>query len=75
MHAFAQVVKLRPDYADGHINIGLTYIEWEKYSAARSDEQALALSPNNARALYYPALVGTAGRDITTRKWPTSREW
>src|ERR1039457_1447527 len=58
MHAFEQVVKLRPDYADGHINIALTYIEWEKYSAARSDlEQALALSPNNARALYYLALV------------------
>jgi len=58
MHAFEQVVKLRPDYADGHINIGLTYIEWEKYSAARASlEQALALSPNNARALYYLALV------------------
>jgi tetratricopeptide (TPR) repeat protein len=58
MHAFEQVVKLRPDYADGHINIGLTYIEWEKYSEARADlEKALELSPNNARALYYLALV------------------
>ena len=46
MHAFEQVVKLRPDYADGHINVGLTYIEWEKYSDARGSlEQALALSP------------------------------
>ena len=53
MHAFEQVVKLRPDYADGHINIGLTYIEWEKYSAARRDlEQALvAESEQRARAL------------------------
>jgi Flp pilus assembly protein TadD len=58
MAAFEQVLKLRPDYADGHINIGLTYIEWEKYSAARADlEKALELSPNNARALYYLALV------------------
>jgi tetratricopeptide (TPR) repeat protein len=58
MHAFEQVVKLRPDYADGHINIGLTYIEWEKYSEARASlEKALDLSPNNARALYYLALV------------------
>lgn len=58
MHAFEQVVKLRPDYADGHINIGLTYIEWEKYSEARSSlEHALALDSNNARALYYLALV------------------
>lgn len=58
MHAFEQVVKLRPDYADGYTNIGLTFIEWEKYSAARpSLEKALELSPNNARALYYLALV------------------
>ncbi len=58
MHAFEQVPKRRPDYADGYINIGLTYIEWEKYSSARpSLEKALELSPNNARALYYLALV------------------
>jgi Tfp pilus assembly protein PilF len=58
MHAFEQVVKLRPDYADGYTNVGLTFIEWEKYSSARpSLEKALELSPNNARALYYMALV------------------
>ncbi len=58
IHAFNQVVKLRPDYADGFINIGLTYISWEKYSSARESlDKALALSANNARALYYMALV------------------
>ena len=58
LHAFEQVVRLRPDYADGYTNIGLAYIEWEKYSSARpSLEKALELSPNNARALYYLALV------------------
>jgi Flp pilus assembly protein TadD len=58
IQAFSQVVKLRPDYADGHTNVGLTYIEWEKYSSAREHlEKALELSPNNARALYYLALV------------------
>ncbi len=58
IHAFTEVVKLRPNYADGHINIGLTYIEWEKYTSARASlDKALALSPNNARALYYLALV------------------
>ncbi|MBV8436259.1 MAG: tetratricopeptide repeat protein [Silvibacterium sp.] len=58
MHAFEQVVKLRPDYADGFINLGLANIEWEKYSAARAYlEKALVLSPNNARALYYLAIV------------------
>lgn len=58
IQAFQQVVKLRPDYADGYTNIGLTYIEWEKYSSARASlEKALQLSPSNARALYYLALV------------------
>ena len=58
IHAFSQVVKLRPDYADGYTNIGLTNIEWEKYASARGGlEKALELDPNNARALYYLALV------------------
>jgi Flp pilus assembly protein TadD len=56
--AFAQVVKLRPDYADGYTNIALTNILWEKYGSARGSlEKALALSPDDARALYYMALV------------------
>jgi tetratricopeptide (TPR) repeat protein len=51
-------VKLRPDYADAYTNIGLTNIEWEKYESARGGlEKALELDPNNARALYYLALV------------------
>ncbi len=58
IHAFGEVVKLRPDYADGYTNIGLTDIEWEKYASARGSlERALALRPDNARALYYLALV------------------
>ena len=58
IQAFGEVVKLRPDYADGYTNIGLTNIEWEKYGSARGSlEKALALSPDNARALYYLALV------------------
>jgi tetratricopeptide (TPR) repeat protein len=56
--AFQQVVKLRPDYADGYINLALTDIQWEKYSDARPNlEKALALSAGNARALYYLGLV------------------
>jgi Flp pilus assembly protein TadD len=58
VNAFAQVVKLRPDYADGYTNIALANILWEKYGSARGGlEKALALSPDNARALYYMALV------------------
>lgn len=58
VHAFAQVVSLRPDYADGYTNIALTEIEWEKFDSSRKAiEKALALSPNSARALYYRALL------------------
>ena len=56
--AFAQVVRLRPDYKDGYINQGVNLIEWEKYAEARVPlEKALALQPSDARALYYLALV------------------
>jgi len=58
LQAFAQVVRLRPDYKDGYINLGVTYIEWEKYVEARAPlEKALTLRPDDARALYYLALV------------------
>ena len=58
LHAFEQVVRLRPDYKDGYINTGVTFIEWEKYAEARAPlEKALALKPDDARALYYLALV------------------
>jgi tetratricopeptide (TPR) repeat protein len=58
IHAFNEVVKLRPDYADGYTNIGVTNISWEKFESARSAiETALKLSPNNGRALYYEAQI------------------
>jgi len=58
LNAFEQVTHLRPGYKDGYVNLGLTYISWEKYSQARKPlEKALALLPNDARALYYLALV------------------
>ena len=84
IQAFGEVVKLRPDYADGFINIGLTNIEWEKYAAARGGlEKALALSPKNARALYYLALVerreGHCDKEIAdlqevVRQYPQARD-
>jgi tetratricopeptide (TPR) repeat protein len=58
VQAFAEVVRLRPDYADGYTNVALTEIEWEQFDPARrAIEKALQLSPNNARALYYRALL------------------
>ena len=84
LHAFEQVVRLRPDYADGYTNLGLTYIQWEKYAEARSSlEHALNLSHFNARALYYLALVERragnceaelADLEEVVRQYPESRD-
>jgi tetratricopeptide (TPR) repeat protein/nitrate/TMAO reductase-like tetraheme cytochrome c subunit len=67
--AFSEVVKLRRDYADGYINIGLTEIVWEKYGSARTAiRKALSLDPENARALYYDGLLqrraGNSAKEI-----------
>jgi Tfp pilus assembly protein PilF len=56
--AFTQVINLRPDYADGYVNVALTDMQWEKYGSAKGAiDKALSLSPDSARALYYAALV------------------
>jgi tetratricopeptide (TPR) repeat protein len=56
--AFARVTELRPDYADAYANVAIADFQWERYDAARASlEKALQLSPHNARALYYLALV------------------
>jgi tetratricopeptide (TPR) repeat protein len=56
--AFNEVVKLRPTYAEGYTNIGLTEIVWEKYdSARRAINRALAIDPNSVRATYYDGLL------------------
>ena len=58
VQAFEHVVKLRPDYADGPTNIAITLIAWEKYNDALPYlQKSLALAKDNARALYYLALV------------------
>jgi Flp pilus assembly protein TadD len=84
IQAFNEVVKLRPDYADGYTNIALTEIQWEKYGSARASiERALLLSPNNARALYYAALLerraGHPDAEVAdllevVRQYPDSRD-
>jgi tetratricopeptide (TPR) repeat protein len=57
-NAFEQVIRMRPDYKDGYINLAVAYIEWEKYAEARAPlEKALSLRADDARALYYLALV------------------
>lgn len=84
INAFTQVIKLRPDYADGYTNLGLTNILWEKFDSARGDlEKALSLSPHNARALYYMAQIerregnaaaSTADLEEVVAKYPQSRD-
>jgi tetratricopeptide (TPR) repeat protein len=56
--AFSEVVKLRPDYADGYTNVGLTEIVWEKYESARKAiNRALSIDPHSTRAMYYDGLL------------------
>jgi tetratricopeptide (TPR) repeat protein len=58
IQAFTEVIKLRPQYADAYINVGLTEIVWEKYDSARKAiRKALSLDPNSARARYYDGLL------------------
>ncbi|MGA7159293.1 MAG: tetratricopeptide repeat protein [Acidobacteriaceae bacterium] len=58
VNAFEHVAALRPDYADAPTNIGITFISWEKYNGAVPYlEKSLSLAKDNARALYYLALV------------------
>jgi tetratricopeptide (TPR) repeat protein len=84
VNAFEHVVKLRPDYADGYTNISLTEAEWEKFDSAKMNiDKALALSPNNARALYYAGLLErrfthpdaeVADLEEVARQYPDSRD-
>ena len=58
VEAFQKVVELNPEYADGYINIAAADIPFEKYEPALKNlEKALAMRPNDARALYYKATV------------------
>ncbi len=82
--AFEQVIRLRPDYKDGYINLAVNDIEWEKYADARTPlEKALSLKPGDARALYYMALVerrqGNSDAEVADLKevvaqYPQSRD-
>lgn len=56
--AFEQVVKRRPDYADGYTNVGIANLSYQRYSAAMEALQhSLELAPDDPRALFYQAMV------------------
>lgn len=64
--AFREVLKLRPNYADGYTNLGIAFLDWEKYAdAAAALRQALKLTPNDARALYFQAMAERAEGELT----------
>ena len=64
--AFQEVAKLRPTYADVYTNLGLANYQWQKYDAARlALDKALTYAPNNARALYYFALIKRNQGDLS----------
>jgi tetratricopeptide (TPR) repeat protein len=84
VRAFERVTELRSDYADGFTNVAIADFQWERYDDARGSlDKALQLTPHNARALYYLALVErTQGhldaaihdlREVTTQ-FPRSRD-
>ncbi len=82
--AFQHVATLRPDYADAYTNMAIVEIQWERYNDARPHlAEALRLSPNNARALYYRALVernegnldlAITDLDRVLKRFPQSRD-
>jgi tetratricopeptide (TPR) repeat protein len=82
--AFERVAKLRPDYADAYTNMAIVDIQWERYADARPNlAKALELSSNDARALYYRALVernegkldlAIADFEEMMRQYPLSRD-
>ncbi|HWA93789.1 MAG TPA: multiheme c-type cytochrome [Terracidiphilus sp.] len=56
--AFQHVADLRPYYADAYTDMAVVEIVWERYDDAKAHlAKALELLPNDARALYYRALV------------------
>ena len=58
VRAFERVAKMRPDYADAQTNLAIVFIQWEKYDQALPYlNNSLSLAKDNARALYYRALV------------------
>ena len=82
--AFGEVVKLRPLYADGYTNVGLTEIVWEKFESARKAiNRALSIDPLSARATYYDGLLerraGNTAKEIAdfnkvVEMFPESRD-
>jgi tetratricopeptide (TPR) repeat protein len=84
VNAFAMVVKLHPEYADGYINRAVAEMQWQKYPEAKSDlAEAMKLIPTSARGLYYRAILertmgeedaAVADMQKVTMAFPRSRD-
>ena len=62
IESYKQAVKIDPDYAEAHFNLGDTYDETGKYEEAiESYKQAVRINPDYAEAHYY---LGVAYIDL-----------
>ena len=76
VNAFEQVVRLRPDYKDGYINLGLTYIDWEKYDEARQPlEKALGSKSRRCARALTTWLSSNAARGNTDAEIADLEKW
>jgi tetratricopeptide (TPR) repeat protein len=58
IRAFTKVTELRPDYADGYINVGLANFMYQKFDISlKFYEQALKLDANSLRAVFYQSVI------------------
>ncbi len=58
IRAFTRVTELRPDYADGFINVALSNFFYQKFDIAlKALDKAKQLEPQSMRAVYYQALI------------------
>ncbi len=58
IRAFTKVTEMRPDYADGHINVALANFMYQKFDIAlKSLEKALQFEPQSMRAVFYQSVI------------------
>ena len=75
IHAFGEVVKLRPDYADGYINIGLTNFDWRSIPRRVPASSRRYNSTPIAPAAFITWAWSSGALPIPMPSLPTSSAW